>query len=61
MSHLVYITLFGETDGVILSRLQYILVVNHIGKHIKHWGCKKIGRHPIGLESTYLTLTSLPH
>jgi hypothetical protein len=24
MSHLVYITLYGETDGVILSRLDYI-------------------------------------
>jgi hypothetical protein len=29
MSHLVYITLYGETDGVILSRLDCILVSHY--------------------------------
>ena len=43
MSHLVYVTFFGETDGVTLSRLDNIL-----SKQIRHaYGttCDKHARH----------------
>ena len=35
MSHLVYITLFGETDGVTLSRLDCTWRVAHINWTVK--------------------------
>jgi hypothetical protein len=40
MSHLVYITLYGETDGVIISRLDCILFTPISSLHKDHSHCR---------------------